>query len=74
MEFLKRYIYKIWTEAFCLEKFIINGQNPLMGEVEISGAKNAAVAVLPAAILVDGNCTIDNLSDIRDVKVLLEIL
>ncbi len=57
-----------------LDKFIINGPCPLNGEVTISGAKNAAVAVLPAALIINGISRIENVPDIKDVKVLLEIL
>lgn len=57
-----------------MEKIVINGQKPLHGDVYISGAKNAAVAVLPAALLVDGKCRIENLPDIKDTKVLEEAL
>lgn len=57
-----------------LEKLIINGQNPLRGEVYISGAKNAAVAIIPAALLVNGVCRIENVPDISDVKMLKDIL
>ena len=57
-----------------LEKLAIIGGKKLMGEVNIGGAKNSAVAVLPAALLVDGVCTIDNLPDIMDVHLMLEIL
>jgi len=57
-----------------LEKLAIIGGKRLTGEVEISGAKNAAVAMLPATVLIDGICTIDNLPDIKDVNVILEIL
>ena len=57
-----------------MEKLIINGKTPLKGEVTISGAKNAAVAILPAALLIDGTCTIDNLPNISDVKIYLDIL
>ena len=42
-----------------MEKYVINGGKPLQGEVEISGAKNAAVAIIPAALMVDGVCRID---------------
>jgi len=55
-------------------KYVINGGNPLHGEVEISGAKNAAVAIIPAALMVDGVCRIENLPEISDVKTLLAIL
>ena len=44
-----------------LTKYIVQGGHPLFGEVEISGAKNAAVAILPAALLVDGTCRIENI-------------
>lgn len=58
-----------------MEKLIINGGNKLFGEVEISGAKNAAVAILPAAILAsEGVCKIDNIPDIEDVHCLERIL
>jgi len=57
-----------------LKRYIINGGRPLHGEVEISGAKNAAVAIIPAALLVDGVCRIENLPQISDVSTLLSIL
>lgn len=57
-----------------MEKLVVTGQTPLKGEVVISGAKNAAVAILPATILIDGICTINNLPDISDVKISCEIL
>ena len=52
----------------------INGGHPLNGSVTISGAKNAAVAILPAALLVSGKCRIENVPDISDVHILLDIL
>ena len=52
----------------------INGGHPLNGTVNISGAKNAAVAILPAALLVCGKCRIENVPDISDVRILLDIL
>ena len=55
-------------------KYIIEGGTPLCGEVTISGAKNAAVAILPATLLVNGKCHIENVPDISDVRLLLEIL
>ena len=55
-------------------KYIIEGGQPLQGEVTISGAKNAAVAILPATLLVNGKCHIENVPDISDVRLLLEIL
>ena len=57
-----------------MTKYVINGGNPLNGEVEISGAKNAAVAIIPAALMVSGVCRIENLPQISDVVTLLNIL
>ena len=57
-----------------MEKFIIQGGNKLNGAVHISGAKNAAVAILPAVILSDGVCRIENVPDISDVAITLKIL
>ena len=57
-----------------MQKYVIKGGRPLYGEVRISGAKNAAVAIIPAALLVDGVCRIENVPQISDVTVLLKIL
>ncbi len=57
-----------------MEKFVIEGGKRLAGSVTISGAKNAAVAILPATILADGPCVIENIPDISDVCSLLHIL
>ena len=57
-----------------MDKLVINGGNPLKGEVTISGAKNAAVALIPATILIDGICTITNVPNISDVKISCKIL
>ena len=57
-----------------MQKYIVRGGHPLHGEVRISGAKNAAVAIIPAALLVDGVCRIENVPQISDVTVLLKIL
>ena len=57
-----------------MEKFVITGGVSLKGEVNISGAKNAAVAIIPATLLIDGICTIDNLPNIIDVKLYCDIL
>ena len=57
-----------------MEKLLIRGGNKLRGDVVISGAKNAAVAILPACLLVKGVCRIENLPDIKDVKLFLRIL
>ena len=57
-----------------MTKYIVQGGTPLFGEVEISGAKNAAVVIIPAALLVDGVCRIENIPQISDVTLCLKIL
>lgn len=57
-----------------MARYEINGGRPLNGEITISGAKNAAVAILPATLLVSGSCRIENVPDISDVRILLDIL
>ena len=57
-----------------MDKFVITGGRPLRGEVTISGAKNAAVAIIPAAILSDGVCRIENIPNISDVSMISRIL
>lgn len=57
-----------------MDKFIINGNKPLCGEVTVSGAKNAVVAIIPATIMVDGVCRIENVPQVSDVIIQLEIL
>ena len=57
-----------------MEKFVIRGGKPLQGDVNIGGAKNAAVAILPATILAAGKCLIENLPCISDVMASLQIL
>lgn len=57
-----------------MEKLIIQGGTPLNGEVEISGAKNSAVAIIPATVLIGGKCKISNLPNISDVKKYIDIL
>lgn len=57
-----------------MEQYVIRGGNPLVGEVEISGAKNAALAILAAAIMTDETVTIDNLPDVRDINALLQAM
>ena len=56
------------------ERMLITGGNPLEGEVRVSGGKNTAVAVIPATLLSDEPCTIENLPDIEDVRALVDIL
>ena len=57
-----------------LKKYVIHGGRPLYGKVEVSGAKNAAVGIIPAALLVEGPCRIENIPAISDVDLLLDIL
>ena len=57
-----------------MNQYIIRGGHPLFGEITISGAKNAAVGIIPAALLVDGICRIENIPQISDVTLLLNIL
>lgn len=57
-----------------MEQYVIKGGNPLYGEVEIGGAKNAALAILAAAIMTDETVTIDNLPNVRDINVLLQAI
>ena len=57
-----------------MEQYIIKGGNPLVGEVEIGGAKNAALAILAAAIMTDETVVIENLPDVNDVNVMLEAI
>lgn len=72
--FLKKLIQKYYEGCCNLEKFVINGGNKLHGEVRISGAKNAAVAIIPAAILSDGVCRIENIPNIMDVNIIATIM
>ena len=57
-----------------MDQYVIKGGNPLVGEVEIGGAKNAALAILAAAIMTDETVLIENLPDVRDINVLLEAM
>lgn len=57
-----------------LDKYVIKGGRPLNGEVNISGAKNAAVAIIPAALMVSGVCRVENIPRISDTDMLLSIL
>lgn len=70
----KRELQRIRRQVRSLEKIVINGRKVLHGEVYTSGAKNAAVAVMPAALLIEGKCRIENLPDIKDTRVLEEAL
>ena len=57
-----------------MEKLKITGGNKLFGEISVCGAKNAAVAIIPAALLVDGVCRIENVPDIKDVRLIIDML
>ena len=57
-----------------MEQYVIKGGNPLVGEVEFGGAKNAALAILSAAIMTDETILIENLPDVRDINVLSEAI
>ena len=57
-----------------MEQYVIKGGNPLVGEVEIGGAKNAALGILAAAIMTDETVTLENLPDVNDINVLLEAI
>ena len=57
-----------------MEQYIMKGGNPLVGEVVIGGAKNAALGILASAIMTDGECLIDNMPDVRDINVLLNAM
>ena len=57
-----------------LEKYVINGGKPLYGEIDVSGAKNAAVAIIPAALMVNGVCRLENIPQISDADMLMTIL
>ena len=61
-------------EGALLNKFVINGGNTLLGSVDISGAKNAAVAIIPATLLAEGPCVLKNLPEISDVNICFHIL
>ena len=57
-----------------MEQYVIKGGNPLVGEVEIGGAKNAALAIISAAVMTDETITIENLPNVRDINVLLNAI
>lgn len=61
-------------KGYNMNRYVIQGGKPLTGAVCISGAKNAAVGILPATLLVNGVCRVENVPDISDVRLLLEIL
>ena len=57
-----------------MDKFVIKGGNPLRGTVDISGAKNAAVAIVAGTILSDGPCVLENVPEISDISICVRIL
>ena len=57
-----------------MEQYVIKGGNPLVGEVEIGGAKNAALAILAAAVMTDDDVLIENMPDVRDTNVMLQAM
>ena len=57
-----------------MEQYVIKGGNPLVGEVEIGGAKNAALAIISAAVMTDETVTIENVPNVRDTNVLLNAI
>ena len=57
-----------------MDQYVIKGGNPLVGEVEIGGAKNAALAILAAAVMTDETVTIENLPNVRDINVMLQAI
>ncbi len=57
-----------------MDQYVIKGGNPLRGEVEIGGAKNAALAILAAAVMADETVTIENIPNVRDINVMLEAI
>ena len=57
-----------------MEQYVIKGGSPLVGEVEVGGAKNAALAILTAAVMTDEPVMIDNIPDVSDINVLLEAI
>ena len=62
------------TDVIEKDSYVIRGGNPLVGEVEIGGAKNAALAIVAAAIMTDETVTIENMPDVRDTNVMLEAM
>lgn len=69
-----RYLVNGLKGNIFMKKFIINGGKKLAGEVQVSGAKNSAVALIPAAIMADSEVVLEGVPDIQDVRALIEIL
>ncbi|MBQ3637891.1 MAG: UDP-N-acetylglucosamine 1-carboxyvinyltransferase, partial [Clostridia bacterium] len=57
-----------------MEKIVVNGGNPLFGQVEISGSKNAALPIIYACVLVRGKCVLENIPDVSDIRCSFDIL
>jgi len=72
MSFINK--FHSYEEGELVEKLLVKGGKPLSGTIKISGAKNAAVAIIPACLLIEDKCRLENLPDIKDVKLYLDIL
>jgi UDP-N-acetylglucosamine 1-carboxyvinyltransferase len=70
----QKLLVKNLEEETRMEQYVMKGRIPLTGEVEIGGAKNAALAILAAAIQASGSVVVENIPDVRDVNVLLEAI
>ena len=68
------YAINIIKRWFILKRIIIEGNKPLSGKIKIGGAKNSVVALIPAAIMANGNVHISNVPNISDIDALIEIL
>ena len=68
MEYIKR------ISRYAMEQYAIRGGNPLVGEVEIGGAKNASLAILAAAVMTDETVLIENIPDVRDTNVMMQAI
>ena len=66
--------FLIYKRGRIMEQYAIKGGNPLVGEVEIGGAKNAALPILAASVMTDETVYIDNLPDVRDINVLMRAM
>src|SRR5499427_9223387 len=65
---ISRFIHSGGGAAFFMDKFVIRGGNPLVGNIRVSGAKNAALPAMAAAILTDEPLILENLPDVRDIQ------
>ena len=67
-------LYESVHRGVLMDQYVIKGGNPLVGEVEIGGAKNAALAIISAAVMTDETVTIENIPNVRDINVLLNAI